>query len=73
MLERADAAEAARSRSCSTACAPAADAMVADLRSGAEQLGRELAEIRRGLGDAALVPAGRRAEGVPRAPEESDP
>jgi hypothetical protein len=28
-----------------------ADAMIADLRSGAEQLGRELAEIRRGLGD----------------------
>ncbi|HYH60024.1 MAG TPA: DivIVA domain-containing protein [Thermoleophilaceae bacterium] len=50
MLERADAAEGQVAQLLEGLRATA-DSMVTDLRNGAEQLGRELGEIRRGLGD----------------------
>ena len=51
MLERADAIEAQIAQLLDGLRA-SADAMTADIRGGADQLGRELADIRRGLGEA---------------------
>lgn len=54
MLERADAAQTQIVQLLDTIRA-SADGMVSDIESGAEQLSRELAEIRRGLGDASTA------------------
>jgi hypothetical protein len=68
MLERADQADAHVAQLLDGLRA-ASDAMVSDLRNGAEQLGRDLGEIRRGLGGLRSSRP-EPGESVPHAPEE---
>jgi DivIVA domain-containing protein len=70
MLERADAAQTQIAQLLDTIRA-SAEGMVADIDSGAEQLSRELAEIRRGLGDAST--ARPEASGIVPSPDEAPP
>ena len=71
MLERADAAEAHIAQLLDSLRA-SADAMVSDLRNGSEQLGRDLAEIRGGLGSLRAARPDP-AAAAPRAPEPPPP